>query len=166
MEKLLKMKGYKMRLLKILFITFILLITNSCDSKPKGAVEKMHWDRDMCERCKMAISERKFAVEAIDIKKNKTYKFDDLGCAILWIEKNKIPLNENLKLWITDAKTGKWIDAKSAIYIDGARTPMAYGFASYTKETLPQNHKTFTLDEVIEKIYKREKENTQKVKNQ
>ena len=166
MEKLLKMKGYKMRLLNTLFITFILLITNSCDSKPKGAVEKMHWDRDMCERCKMAISERKFAVEAIDIKKNKTYKFDDLGCALLWIEKNKVPLDENLKLWITDAKTGEWIDAKSAIYIDGARTPMAYGFASYTKETLPQNHKTFTLDEVIEKIYKREKENTQKVKNQ
>jgi len=155
-----------MRLLNIIFITLILTITNGCNSKPKGSVETMHWDRDMCERCKMAISERKFAVEAIDMKKNKTYRFDDLGCAVLWMNENKIPLDDNIKLWITDAKTGKWIDAKSAIYIDGVRTPMDYGFASYTKETLPLNHNTFKLDEVIKKIFEKEKVNTQKVKSQ
>ena len=155
-----------MKILNIIFITFILTITNACDSKPKGSVEKMHWDRDMCERCKMAISERKYAVEAIDMKKNKTYKFDDIGCAVLWLKENKIPLNNNIKLWITDAKTGKWIDAKSAIYTDDSITPMAYGFAAYTKKTLPKNHHTVDFKSVEKKIFVIEKLNTQKVKSQ
>ncbi len=155
-----------MRILNIIFIAFILTITNGCNSKPKGSVEKMHWDRDMCERCKMAISERKFAIEAIDIKRDKTYKFDDIGCAVLWMSENKIPLDNNIKLWITDAKTGKWIDAKTAIYTDDSLTPMAYGFAAYTKETLPKNHHTVDFNSVKKKIFLIEKLNTQKVKSQ
>ncbi len=155
-----------MRILNIIFIAFILTITNGCNSKPKGSVEKMHWDRDMCERCKMAISERKYAVEAIDMKRNKTYKFDDIGCAVLWLKENKIPLDNNIKLWITDAKTGKWIDAKNAIYTDDSITPMAYGFAAYTKETLPKNHHTVDFKNAVKKIFVLEKLNTQKVKSQ
>ncbi len=155
-----------MRILNIIFIAFIMTITNGCNSKPKGSVEKMHWDRDMCERCKMAISERKFAVEAVDIKRDKTYKFDDIGCAVLWMSENKIPLDNNIKLWITDAKTGKWIDAKTAIYTDDSLTPMAYGFAAYTKETLPKNHHTVDFKSVAKKIFLIEKLNTQKVQSQ
>ena len=155
-----------MSILKIIFIALILTIINGCDSKPKGSVEKMHWDRDMCERCKMAISERKFAVEAIDVKKNRTYKFDDIGCTVLWMNESKIPIDNNIKLWITDAKTGKWIDGKSAIYIDGARTPMAYGFAAYTKETLPKNHHTIDFKSVKKRVFEIEELNTRKVNSQ
>ncbi len=155
-----------MRILNIIFIALIMTITNGCNNKPKGSIEKMHWDRDMCERCKMAISERKYAVEAIDIKQNKTYKFDDIGCAVLWLKENNIPLNNNIKLWITDAKTGKWIDAKTAIYTDDSITPMAYGFAAYTKETLPKNHHTVDFNSVVKKIFVIEKLNNQKVQSQ
>ena len=155
-----------MRILNIIFIAFILTITNGCNNKVKGSVDKMHWDRDMCERCKMAISERKYAVEAVDMKKNKTYKFDDIGCAVLWMSESKIPLDNSIKLWITDAKSGKWIDAKTAIYTDDSLTPMAYGFAAYTKETLPKNHHTVNFKSVAEKIFVIEKLNTQKVQSQ
>jgi len=155
-----------MNVLKIISIAFILTIVNGCNSKPKGSVGKMHWDRDMCERCKMAISERKYAVEAIDIKNNKTYRFDDIGCTVLWMSENKIPIDSNIKLWITDAKTGKWIDAKSAIYTDDSITPMAYGFASYTKETLPKNHHTIDFKSVEKRVFEIEKLNTQKVNSQ
>ncbi len=155
-----------MRLVNIIFVALVLIFTNGCNSKPKDAVAKMHWDRDMCERCKMAISERKFAVEAIDVKSGKSYKFDDIGCAVLWLKEEKIAIDKNLKVWITDAKSGKWIDAKSAIYTDDSITPMAYGFAAYTKETLPQNHHTLKFDEVAKMVFEIEKLNTQKVKSQ
>ena len=155
-----------MSILKIIFIAFILTILNGCNSKQKGSVEKMHWDRDMCERCKMAISERKFAVEAIDIKRNKAYKFDDIGCTILWLNEKKIPIDNNIKLWITDAKTGKWIDAKSAIYTDDSITPMAYGFAAYTKETLPKNHHTVDFKTLKKRVFEIEELNTKKVNTQ
>lgn len=155
-----------MRWLSIFFMALAIFLFNGCNSKPKGAVEKMHWDRDMCERCKMAISERKFAVEAIDLKSGKVYKFDDIGCMVLWLDEQKIPLDNNIKVWITDAKTGKWIDAKSAIYTDDSITPMAYGFAAYTEKTVPKNHHTIHFDEVVKKIFQIEKLNTQKVNNQ
>jgi len=155
-----------MRWLSIFFIIFIVFFSNGCDSKPKGSVEKMHWDRDMCERCKMAISERKFAVEAIDLKSGKAYKFDDIGCMVLWLDEQKIPLDKNIKVWITDAKTGEWIDAKKAIYTDDSITPMAYGFAAYRAKTVPKNHHTLHFDEVVKKIFEIEKLNTQKVDSQ
>ncbi len=155
-----------MRLFKIVLLLAGLFLNYGCESKPKDAVAKMHWDRDMCERCKMAISERKFAVEAIDLKSGKVYKFDDIGCAVLWLNENSIPIDKNLKLWITDAKTGKWIDAKKAVYTDDSITPMAYGFAAYTKETVPKNHHTLTFKEVAKMVFEIEKLNTQKVKSQ
>jgi len=137
---------------------------NGCEKKPLGAVQQMHWDRDMCERCKMAISERKFAVQIIDPKTGKDYKFDDIGCAVLWMDEMKIPWKNKAIIWITDAKTGKWIDARKAKYADGAITPMAFGFAAYTEETLPQGATVLDFATIAEKIEEIEKQNSKKVK--
>ncbi|AKF24098.1 hypothetical protein YH65_00765 [Sulfurovum lithotrophicum] len=144
---------------------FLLLGFAGCEKKQVGAVQQMHWDRDMCERCKMAISERKFAVQIIDPKTGKDYKFDDLGCAVLWMDEEKIPWKEQAIIWITDAKTGKWIDARKAKYVSGAITPMAYGFAAYTEETVPKGVETLDYPKVAEKIEIIEKQNNKKVRS-
>jgi hypothetical protein len=150
------------------FLLFLLFFSifgfNGCEKKPIGAAEQMHWDRDMCERCKMAISERKFAVQVIDPKTGKNYKFDDIGCAVLWMDETKVPWKDQAIIWITDAKTGQWIDAKKAKYTDNAITPMAYGFAAYTEETLPSGAKVFDFAAVCKGIEEIEKQNTQKVR--
>ena len=147
-----------------LLLPFFFLAFSGCEKKPIGAPEKMHWDRDMCERCKMAVSERKFAVQIIDPKTGKNYKFDDIGCAVLWLDEEKIPWKESAIVWITDAKTGEWIDARKAKYIEGAITPMAYGFSVYSGQTLPKESQTMNYDEVAEKIRELEKINSQKVR--
>lgn len=134
-----------------------------CEKKSQGSVEPMHWDRDMCERCKMAISERKFAAQIIEPKTGKAYKFDDIGCAVLWLDEEKISWRKQAIVWITDAKTGKWIDARKARYTEGAVTPMAYGFAAYTSATLPKNVISLDFDTVVERIRKIEKENHQPI---
>jgi hypothetical protein len=149
----------------LLFLTlFSLFAFNGCEKKPVGAVQQMHWDRDMCERCKMAISERKFAVQIIDPKTGKDYKFDDIGCAVLWLDEEKIPWKDQAIIWITDAKTGKWIDARTAKYADGAITPMAFGFGAYTDETLPQGTNVLDFATIARKIEEIEKQNSKKVK--
>jgi hypothetical protein len=149
----------------LLFLTlFSLFAFNGCEKKPVGAVQQMHWDRDMCERCKMAISERKFAVQIIDPKTGKDYKFDDIGCAVLWLDEEKIPWKDQAIIWITDAKTGKWIDARTAKYADGAITPMAFGFGAYTEETLPQGANVLDFATIARKIEEIEKQNSKKVK--
>ncbi len=155
-----------MRILKLILLLLTLFTLLGCEKKPKDAVSKMHWDRDMCERCKMAISERKFAVEVIDLKRNRVYKFDDLGCAVLWLKEQNIPINQDLKIWITDAKSGQWIDAQKALYTDDSITPMAYGLAAYTPQSLPKNHHTLDFTDAAKKIFEIEKLNTQRVKAQ
>jgi len=156
------MKKYSF-LLFILF--FSLLAFEGCEKKPLGAVAKMHWDRDMCERCKMAISERKFAVQVIDPHSGKVYKFDDIGCAVLWMDEMGFPWKNQAIIWITDAKTGAWIDAREARYTEGAITPMAYGFSAYSEATLPKGKKVYHFKEVSKTIQEIEKENSKKVRN-
>jgi len=148
---------------KFSFILLLLLAIIGCEKKDIGAVQKIHWDRDMCERCKMAVSDRKFAFEIIDPNSGKAYKFDDIGCGILWLEEEKIPWRDKAIMWVTDAKTGKWIDAKKAYYSDDSITPMAYGFAAYSKETKPKDKKLHDFNYVKKMIFEIEKLNTQKV---
>jgi len=155
-----------MRYFSSVLVLAVMLMTgfSGCEEKAHNGAAKMHWDRDMCERCKMAISERKFAAQIIDPKTYKVYKFDDIGCAILWMEEEHIPWKAKAVIWVTDAKNGKWIDARQALYVAGAITPMAYGFAAYTKATVPPNAKVYDYASVVKMIEAKEKRNNQKVK--
>ena len=151
---------------KFSLLLLLLLAIIGCEKKQIGAVEKMHWDRDMCERCKMAVSDRKFAFEIIDPKSGKAYKFDDIGCGVLWLEEEKIPWREKAIMWVTDAKSGEWIDAKKAYYTDDSITPMAYGFAAYSEKTKPKGKEFKDFEYVKKMIFEIEKLNTQKVEAQ
>jgi len=151
---------------KFSLLLLLLLAIIGCEKKQIGAVEKVHWDRDMCERCKMAVSDRKFAFEIIDPKSGKAYKFDDIGCGVLWLEEEKIPWRDKAIMWVTDAKSGEWIDAKKAYYTDDSITPMAYGFAAYSDKTKPKDKALKDFNYVKKMIFEIEKLNTQKVEAQ
>ncbi|MCL2645230.1 MAG: hypothetical protein FWD51_07205, partial [Betaproteobacteria bacterium] len=60
-----------------------LLLLVACGKRgnwPEGMVP-IHWDRDTCVSCAMAISDPRFAVELIHGKSAKgALKFDDIGC--------------------------------------------------------------------------------------
>ena len=144
----------------------ILSLTGCSKKSHDNNAAKMHWDRDMCERCQMAVSERKYAVQVIDPKTHKVYKFDDIGCTVLWFEEAHIPWKDQAKIWITDAKTGEWIDARTAKYTDDSITPMAYGFAAFTDKTFPAGHQAHDLAYAIKTIFEIEKLNTQKLEAQ
>jgi len=138
----------------LLPLLMIIFIFGGCEKRDKTAPVPIHWDRDSCERCDMAISERKYAVEVVNPKTGKHYLFDDIGCAVLWMEENKIPWKKDAIIWVTDAKTGKWIDAKKAEYTDDMITPMAYGISAFTKKTLPKGEKPITFKDAVKVIHK------------
>jgi nitrous oxide reductase accessory protein NosL len=142
---------------------FTLFFVTGCgENRPKGAAAKVHWDRDMCERCKMVVSERKYAAEIVDPKSDKVYYFDDIGCAVLWLEEEKIPWADQAKIWVTDARTGEWLDARSAKYTDDSITPMAYGIAAFSEKTFPKGHKALTYDQIVEIIKEIEAKNNER----
>ena len=86
------------------------------------------YDRTVCEECKMAISDPRYAAEVIG-PDGKAYFFDDPACAILWLSRR--PSIGRVKIWVKDVKTRKWIEANKAHWIYGdPHTPMGYGFAA------------------------------------
>jgi nitrous oxide reductase accessory protein NosL len=93
---------------------------------------KVHWDRDTCKRCNMAVSDRHYAAQVRGGPKREALKFDDIGCALFWLQEQKIPWAEapDTEIWVADYRTGEWLDARKAYYLAGKTTPMAYGFAA------------------------------------
>ena len=156
------MKTKEFKNLLFLVFTSLLLLLSGCKEKDSTAPGKIHWDRDMCERCKMAVSDRKFATEIVDPKTKKHYYFDDIGCAVLWLEEEKIPWRDEAIIWVKDAKSGEWLDAKKAIYYDEGLTPMAYGILAYSKSTFPKGKKSIDFQKACEIIRKIENRNNQR----
>ncbi len=146
-----------------IFSFFIFLVFSGCtEDKNSNGMSKVHWDRDICERCKMIVSERKFAVQIINPETKQSYMFDDLGCAVVWfIEKDLTWFNE-ARIFITDATTGEWVNAREAVYIDDTMTPMNYGLSAYSKETVFENQSKLNFEQAVKKII--EVDNFQKSK--
>ena len=103
---------------------------------PEGMAE-IHWDRDTCTRCKMVISDRRFAAEVRGGPKDEVFKFDDIGCVTFWLKDQ--PWAKDARIWVADAGAAgdrvNWLDARKAHYVGGKTSPMAYNYAAYS---LPQ----------------------------
>ncbi len=142
------------RILQILGILTILFF-GGCKEKDTKSPVKIHWDRDMCQRCKMVVSDRKNSAEVRDVKSGKTYMFDDIGCAILWFKQETDLKEQDCMVYITDVNTGEFIDAKSAYYTTDNITPMAYGFSAHqTKNTIGSNQEVVDWAEVKKRVIK------------
>jgi hypothetical protein len=138
---------------KGLVLLFILIAFNACeDNTLENGMKPVHWDRDICQRCKMIMSEKKFAVQVVNAKTNKSYMFDDLGCAVLWFIEDEITWFNEANIFIADAMTGKWLNAREAIYIGDTLTPMGYGLSAYSKKTIVENSEHLNFEQAVEKI--------------
>ncbi|MDD2906732.1 MAG: hypothetical protein PHH41_04545 [Sulfurimonas sp.] len=126
-----------------------------CSEKPLNAVAEVHWDRDMCARCVMVVSDRHNTVQVREPRNGKTYMFDDIGCMALWFDEHEIEWRDQAIVWITDVKSGEWIDARKAFYDTQNVTPMAYGFSAHkTKDTIEVTEEIITYDEVLKRVIK------------
>lgn len=119
----------------------ILFLFIGCEEKPYGNI---HYDRDVCEHCKMIISNRNFAVDVF--YENKHYYFDDIGCVADWYEKHFDIFSADV--YVTDAKSGNWINAKTAFWYRGLITPMGFGYGAFEHEQ--KGKKNLSFKQVIE----------------
>ena len=122
-----------------------------CERKIDLNPHEVHWDRDMCIRCKMVVSERMHAAQTTDPNTGKTYYFDDIGCAILWFMEDEIEWADKAVIWVTDVKTGEWIDARAAKWSTMSITPMAFGFGAHKPGTEPKDTEIITYDEMAKR---------------
>jgi hypothetical protein len=108
------------------------LLIVGCGDPGTGPVD-VKWDRTACERCRMVLSDRHHAAQVrvrdADGRSN-VYLFDDLGCALLWLEDKPAKADPTTEIWVNDWRTGDWIDARTASYVPGQVTPMEYGLGA------------------------------------
>ncbi|MBN2895612.1 MAG: hypothetical protein JXK05_06955 [Campylobacterales bacterium] len=117
------------------FSLLLLFLLLGCDGKSGAGVPKeVHWDRDMCVRCAMVVSDKPYAAQVLDPSSGKHYMYDDIGCAVLWLIEEKIPWAEQAKIWVKNLEDQEWIDAKTARYTAMDLTPMGFGFGAHRSD--------------------------------
>ena len=121
---------YMHGLSRLLFITLLLAGCSREDATGPGEVR---WDRESCTRCAMAVSDRHFSAQVrggAAGQKTRLYKFDDIGCAVVWLDGQPWKDDARTEIWVTDQLSGEWIDARLASYVTGKVTPMDYGLGA------------------------------------
>ncbi len=122
-------------MLRYLLLTIFVVALFSCGEQKTGPVD-VKWDRDVCNRCQMMLSDRKFSAQIRvfpEGKRSKVFRFDDVGCASLWLnakDQQTWEADNNTEFWVTDMNTGEWINARTAWYIEDLTTPMNYGLGA------------------------------------
>lgn len=138
---------------KIVLFSLLVFMFLGCEKEDSRGLAKIHWDRDMCDRCVMVLSDRKNTLQLMDPDTKRVYKFDDIGCMALWFNEENIAYKDSVAIWITDAHTGEWINAREAFYTTSNITPMAFGFSAYeSKEFIKEGEEVIAYNEVLKRI--------------
>ena len=123
---------------KQLLLSFFFLLISACSPEQTTGPGEVRWDRETCTRCNMALGDRNYAAQVRRTpagEKSNLYKFDDIGCAVIWLEKQPWKDEFHTEIWVTDYRSGKWIDARKASYVKGKISPMNYGLGAESEFT-------------------------------
>lgn len=118
-----------------LALTPLLAALAACsrDAGWPAGMQPIHWDRDTCARCRMVISDRRFAAELVGAGPRELFKFDDIGCAVFWLREQARAhpwmAAAQTRLWVADVFSRgampQWLDAHQAHYLTRT-SPMGY----------------------------------------
>jgi len=143
-------------MLRQLLLPSVLLFISACSGDPGTGAVIVEWEQDGCRRCNMILSDR-FHAAQIRHKPadgpSEVYLFDDIGCAVVWLEDREWKDDPVTELWVNEHKTGSWIDAHKAFYVIGHQTPMQYGLGAQL-EAVPGS---MSFDVAREHIFKVDK---------
>ncbi len=135
----------------------LLALLSAC-SEPQTGPAEVRWDRDICERCRMVLSDPHFAAQIRYFppgKRSQVAKFDDIGCAVLWLREQPWKDDPKTEIWVADYRNKNWIDARSASYVRLKTSPMEYGLGAQPESTpgaLTFDQAIAHIDEVEERF--------------
>ncbi|MEO5336978.1 MAG: nitrous oxide reductase accessory protein NosL [Magnetospirillum sp. WYHS-4] len=116
------------------FLAVLLLVITACDGKEATGPEEIKWDRDICTLCTMAIADARFATQVRGGPKRKVFKFDDIGCAVNWLNEQPWAGDAKTEIWTADLTSTRakvsWLDGRKAFYTPQKTSPMGYGYGA------------------------------------
>jgi len=125
-------------MLKHILLSLFFLLLSACSPEETSGPGEVHWDRETCTHCNMAVGDRHYAAQVRGApagEKTKLYKFDDIGCAIIWLKDQPWKDEPDTEIWVNDHRNGEWIDARKASYVKARISPMNYGLGAQTEVT-------------------------------
>lgn len=131
----------------------VMAATAGCSGKIDTSAVDPKWDRDVCEHCKMLVSDKHFTAQLINSATGKRYYFDDLGCLFSWLAQQKPDIAAKAVIYATDAKSGQWVDINKAVIAEPFVTPMSFGYGVFaSQKDVPAGKRIVTVDEVKSKL--------------
>jgi copper chaperone NosL len=115
----------------------VLLVFISCNTKP----EPFQPGKDVCQFCKMGITDTRFGGEVIT-KKGKIYKFDDMHCMISFLKAGgEAEKDISKKVTLNFEKPNEFIDVLSATFIISPelKSPMGSNAAAFSAKQAAEN---------------------------
>ncbi|MBW2498118.1 MAG: hypothetical protein JRF61_12655 [Deltaproteobacteria bacterium] len=96
---------------------------------PGGAVEPA-WDRDACARCRMLVSDPRFASQR-QLANGEILHFDDPGCLLLHRHAHPAP---ERGVYLHEHRGEGWISLDEAAFVVEEPSPMGYGLAAVSRD--------------------------------
>ena len=118
--------------MKYILVLMMLAGLAACGDKIDTGPRTVHYGEEVCERCKMIISDKRFAAQYIT-SSGESKKFDDIGCMIGGLKEAGERGESPLAVYIADFGTGEWLDAGKALYLENSelKSPMGYNIAAF-----------------------------------
>ncbi|WP_165741837.1 nitrous oxide reductase accessory protein NosL [Candidatus Thiosymbion oneisti] len=129
-------RGSPARTLTATLALSCLAMLAGCGGEPATGPVAVKWDRVACERCRMVLSDRHHGaqVRVKDLNgKSEVFFFDDIGCAVIWLDDKPWRDDPQVEIWVSDWRSGEWIDARAASYLSGQETPMQYSLGAQSE---------------------------------
>ncbi|MCL2873182.1 MAG: nitrous oxide reductase accessory protein NosL [Betaproteobacteria bacterium] len=135
----------------LIFLSALPLL--ACERKIDLRPHTPNWDRDVCTRCGMSVSDRLNSAQIIDAKTGEAFMFDDLGCAIAWLDEKQPAWRSDAIVYVNDASDGAWLKVEDAVLATPYITPMSFGISAFrSKEKVGAGKTVLTLQEAKKMI--------------
>ena len=111
------------------WLVLLLPLLAGCSGQDASGPVEVRWDRETCTRCAMTVSDRQSAAQVRGApagQPTRVYTFDDIGCAVIWLDGQPWKNDTGTEIWVTDHRTGEWLEARAATFITGQRSAMGY----------------------------------------
>ena len=117
--------------LRVLCVIICMMLLANCQEQALEPVALS--PEDMCDYCKMAISEKRYAAELIDTE-GQAFKFDDIGCMTNFVRRGSPKASA---YFVMDFDERQWIRAEDAYYIRSSEftTPMNGSIVAFKNES-------------------------------
>jgi copper chaperone NosL len=149
---------------RLLVLLAVILVAQGCARTDDPVPVEIYPEEDVCETCRMLITDQRFAAECL-MRKGRAKKFDDVICMIRYFDMAAtlgIAKRDDVRAYfVKDYYSKEWVDAGKARFVKAnVVTVMGYGVVAFKAlDRATQFAKDFsgqllTFDELWE-IYKR-----------